>query len=143
MAATTRTKESEQIEPPGTLNEHFGASWRRARLTAEQRIARGRDARTKAPRSAHAHWEPAAGRPDPVTLLEEQSKDRVAELIPIRYGRMLLSPFTFFRGAATIMAADLAPNTGVGSHRPAVRRCAPVELRPLRYARAPHALRHQ
>ena len=109
MAATTPTKESEQIEPPGTLNEHFGASWRRARLTAEQRIARGRDARTKAPRSAHAHWEPATDRPDPVTLLEEQSKDRVAELIPIRYGRMLVSPFTFFRGAATIMAADLAP----------------------------------
>jgi uncharacterized protein (DUF2252 family) len=109
MAATTRTKESEQIEPPGTLHEHFGASWRRARLTAEQRIARGRDARAKAPRSAHAQWEPTADRPDPVTLLEEQSKDRVAELIPMRYGRMLLSPFTFFRGAATIMAADLAP----------------------------------
>jgi hypothetical protein len=68
MAATTRTKESEQIEPPGTLEEHFGASWRRARLTAEQRTARGRDARHKVPRSAHAlgadRWPP-----DPVTLL--------------------------------------------------------------------------
>jgi uncharacterized protein (DUF2252 family) len=109
MAAGTRTSASGQIEPPGTLDEHFGSSWRRARLTAEQRTARGRDARNKTPRSAHAHWEPAPRRPDPVTLLEEQSKDRVAELIPIRYGRMLLSPFTFFRGAAVIMAADLAP----------------------------------
>jgi uncharacterized protein (DUF2252 family) len=67
------------------------------------------------PRSAHATWEPAAGRPDPVELLEEQAASRVPELVPIRYGRMLVSPFTFFRGAAYLMAADLAhlPRTGL------------------------------
>jgi len=115
MAASTRSSGTEQIEPHGTLDGRFGSAWRRARLTAEERTARGRDARNKTPRSAHAHWEPAAGRVDPVTLLQEQSRDRVSELIPIRYGRMLVSPFTFFRGAAVIMAADLAstPVSGV------------------------------
>ena len=61
-----------------------------------------------APRSSHGSWEPAPNRPDPVALLEEQAESRVPELVPIRYGRMLVSPFTFFRGAALIMAADLA-----------------------------------
>ena len=59
-------------------------------------------------------WEPAAGRPDPVALLQEESSTRVPELVPIRYGRMLASPFTFFRGAAAIMAADLAGHTTSG-----------------------------
>ena len=78
-------------------------------------MARGRVARTVAPRSSHGSWEPAADRPDPVALLEEQADVRVPELVPIRYGRMLESPFTFFRGAALIMAADLAatPRSGV------------------------------
>ena len=67
------------------------------------------------PRSVHAAWDLAADRPDPVALLEEQGKTRVAELLPIRYGRMLASPFAFYRGAAAIMATDLAhaPNTGL------------------------------
>jgi uncharacterized protein (DUF2252 family) len=67
------------------------------------------------PRSSHARWDPAPGRPDPVALLETQSADRVPELVPIRYGRMLVSPFAFYRGAALIMAADLAntPRSGV------------------------------
>jgi uncharacterized protein (DUF2252 family) len=67
------------------------------------------------PRSSHADWETSASR-DPVALLEEQAKTRVPELVPIRYGRMLVSPFTFFRGAAYLMAADLAgaPRTGLG-----------------------------
>src|SRR3954451_14352525 len=58
---------------------------------------------------------PAPDRPDPIALLEEQARKRVPELVPIRYGRMLVSPFTFFRGAASVMAADLvdAPRTGV------------------------------
>ena len=68
-----------------------------------------------APRSGHGEWEPASDRPDPVELLEEQAASRVPELVPIRYGRMLVSPFTFFRGAAYPMAADLAgaPRTGL------------------------------
>jgi uncharacterized protein (DUF2252 family) len=60
------------------------------------------------PRSAHAAWEPDAQRPSPVELLEEQAKTRVPELVPIRYGRMLVSPFTFYRGAAYLMASDLS-----------------------------------
>ena len=83
-------------------------------LTVAERVARGKDARRTVPRSSHAAFEPAAGRPDPVELLEQQADTRVPELVPIRYGRMLASPFTFFRGAALIMAADLAatPRTG-------------------------------
>ncbi|MCX6373878.1 MAG: DUF2252 domain-containing protein [Actinobacteria bacterium] len=71
--------------------------------------AQGKAARRDAPRSSHAKWEPAANRPDPVALLEEQAESRVPELVPIRHGRMLVSPSTFYRGAAFIMAADLAP----------------------------------
>src|SRR6478609_9616632 len=76
---------------------------------------RGRAARAVAPRSSHADWSPAAGRPDPVRTLEQQTHSRLAELVPIRYGRMLLSPFTFYRGAAAVMAADLAstPHSGI------------------------------
>ena len=87
---------------------------RNVHLTAEERVARGRSARTQAPRSAHGTWEASADRPDPIALLEEQAETRVPELLPIRYGRMLLSPFAFFRGAALIMAADLAPTPRSG-----------------------------
>jgi hypothetical protein len=78
------------------------------------RAARGRAARKDAPRDAHAAFEPATGRPDPVTLLEQQAAGRVAELLPIRYGRMLASPFAFYRGAALLMATDLAPTAVTG-----------------------------
>jgi len=80
-----------------------------------ERVARGREARQLSPRSGHGSWQPAANRPDPIALLEEQAHDRVAELVPIRYGRMLVSPFTFYRGAALVMAADLAdtPRSGI------------------------------
>jgi uncharacterized protein (DUF2252 family) len=87
----------------------FASAWRRRHLTVEQRLERGRLARKQTPRRAHGHWEPAADRPDPISLLEEQAQSRVPQLVPIRYGRMLDSPFTFYRGAALIMAADLAP----------------------------------
>jgi uncharacterized protein (DUF2252 family) len=93
----------------------FASAWRRDHLTVEQRVARGRAARTEAPRSAHGRWAPAPDRPDPVALLEEQAASRVPMLVPIRYGRMLVSPFTFYRGAALIMASDLVgtPVSGV------------------------------
>ena len=93
----------------------FAAAWRRAHLTVEERLARGKAARRETPRSRHARWEPAPDRPDPIALLEEQAADRLPDLVPIRYGRMLVSPFTFFRGAAAIMAADLegTPRSGV------------------------------
>ena len=77
-------------------------------LTPAERVEVGKAARAAVPRSAHGEWEPSAGRRDPVELLEEQSATRVQDLVPIRYGRMLVSPFTFFRGAAYLMAADLA-----------------------------------
>jgi len=82
--------------------------------TVDERAATGRAARTSAPRSSHAALEPAAGR-DPIGLLEAQARTRVRSLIPIRYGRMAASPFAFFRGAAAIMAHDLAhtPSSGL------------------------------
>ena len=100
---------------PPPSDPSFASAWRRAHLTVDERIARGRTARTETPRSAHGRWEPAADRPDPVALLEEQAASRVPQFVPIRYGRMLVSPFTFYRGAALIMAADLAgtPRSGV------------------------------
>ncbi|HEX3735658.1 MAG TPA: DUF2252 domain-containing protein [Solirubrobacterales bacterium] len=83
-------------------------------MDAPERAAAGKAARSEAPRSAHAAWEPAADR-DPVAILERQALTRVPELVPIRYGRMALSPFAFFRGAAAVMAADLAtaPDSGL------------------------------
>ena len=84
-------------------------------LSVPERIAQGKAARAVAPRSSHAVFEPAADRPDPVELLEAQAQTRVPELVPIRYGRMLVSPFTFYRGGAMIMAHDLAatPRSGL------------------------------
>jgi uncharacterized protein (DUF2252 family) len=68
----------------------------------------GRAARRRVPRSSHAAWNPPADRADPVALLEEQATTRVPELVPIRHARMMVSPFNFYRGAALLMAADLA-----------------------------------
>ena len=84
-------------------------------LTVEERVARGKAARREVPRSSHAGFVPGTLRLDPVALLEQQAASRVPELVPIRYGRMLVSPFTFYRGAAVIMAADLAgtPRSGI------------------------------
>jgi hypothetical protein len=83
--------------------------------TAAQRERRGKDERAAVPRRAHADWVPAPDRRDPVDILEEQGAARVPELVPIRYGRMLTSPFAFYRGAAAIFAADVAttPHTGI------------------------------
>jgi hypothetical protein len=73
-----------------------------------ERAARGKAERKLVPLSAHGDWQPSSDRPDPVSLLEEQGASRVQELVPIRYGRMLVSPFTFYRGAAYLMASDLS-----------------------------------
>src|ERR1700751_4304106 len=84
-------------------------------FTVAERVARGKAVRQEIPRRVHAAWEPAPDRPDPIALLEEQAASRVPQLVPIRYGRMLVSPFTFYRGGALIMASDLAatPVSGV------------------------------
>jgi uncharacterized protein (DUF2252 family) len=86
-----------------------------AHPSLDERRARGEQARTDAPLSAHVGWEPASDRPDPVGLLEEQNTTREEDLVPVRHGRMMVSPFTFYRGAARIMAADLkdTPNAGL------------------------------
>jgi uncharacterized protein (DUF2252 family) len=86
-----------------------------ASLDHLQRQERGRAARRTVPRGSHAQWAPAPDRPDPVDLLEVQAKGRLQELMPIRYGRMMASPFAFMRGAAVVMANDLAgtPKTGI------------------------------
>ena len=75
----------------------------------------GRAARRRVPRSSHAEWNPPTDRRDPVSLLEEQATTRVPELVPIRHTRMMVSPFTFYRGTALIMASDLAttPHSGI------------------------------
>src|SRR3954469_14931455 len=76
-------------------------------LSVAERVALGKAARASTPRSNHAEFAPASNRPDPITLLERQAQSRVPELVPIRYGRMGVSPFTFYRGAALLQAADL------------------------------------
>jgi uncharacterized protein (DUF2252 family) len=92
-----------------------GDSVTRSRPTISERAALGKAARAETPRGDHAQFEPSGQRPDPVELLESQAHTRVPELVPIRYGRMLVSPFTFYRGAAKIMAHDLGgtPRTGL------------------------------
>ena len=84
-------------------------------LSVAERVARGKAARQEVPRADHVLFESLPSRPDPVELLERQARTRVPELVPIRYGRMLVSPFTFYRGAASIMAHDLAatPRSGL------------------------------
>ena len=94
-------------------------------FTVAERAAVGKAARAEIPRKTHAQWEPPPARGDPVELLEEQAQTRVVELVPIRYGRMLVSPFTYFRGAAYVMAADLAGMTRTGLH---VQLCGDAHL---------------
>jgi len=87
------------------------------RLSLDERLDQGRTARDRTPPSSHVGWRPAADRPDPVGLLEQQDRIREADLVPVRHGRMMVSPFTFYRGAAKIMAADLkdTPAAGLGA----------------------------
>ena len=95
------------------------------RLTPFERVERGKAARAAVPRDSHAAFDPPPGRPNPLALLEEQAKARVSELVPVRWGRMMVSPFTFYRGAALPMAADLAgtPVSGL-----AVQACGDAHL---------------
>ena len=85
------------------------------RPSANERVARGKTARTKVSRSSHAVWEPPSARTSPIDLLERQAEARIPELVPIRHGRMLASPFSYYRGAALPMASDLAttPSSGL------------------------------
>ena len=80
----------------------------------DERRAQGEEARRRSPPSAHSGWKPAGDRPDPVAVLEQQDATRMPGLVPVRHGRMMVSPFTFYRGAAAIMAADLAAKPVAG-----------------------------
>ena len=88
-----------------------------AHPSLDEREAQGRQASDRTPPSSHSGWRPAVDRPDPVALLEEQDLSREPDLVPVRHGRMAVSPFTFYRGAAKIMAADLkdTPVAGLGA----------------------------
>jgi len=88
-----------------------------------ERIEEGRARREVVPRSSHASWQPPSGRADPIETLEASNRDRVPELIPIRYGRMLASPFAFLRGSAGLMASDLATTPTSGFHVQACGDC--------------------
>ncbi|TQN46437.1 uncharacterized protein (DUF2252 family) [Humibacillus xanthopallidus] len=106
-----------RMQPLTALGGRVAAAPKLAHLSPDERVARGKAARTATPRSSHGAWQPAADRADPVDLLESQATSRVPELVPIRYGRMMVSPFTFYRGAALIMASDLAatPRSGLNT----------------------------
>ncbi len=82
--------------------------------SVDERRARGKEARKQVLPSGHTGWAPAPDRPDPVALLEEQNATREPDLVPVRHGRMMVSPFTFYRGAAKIMAADLKDTPTAG-----------------------------
>jgi uncharacterized protein (DUF2252 family) len=88
-----------------------------AHMNLDERQAEGRQASDRTPPASHSGWHPAADRPDPVALLEEQDRTREPDLVPVRHGRMMVSPFTFYRGGARIMAADLkdTPVAGLGA----------------------------
>jgi uncharacterized protein (DUF2252 family) len=112
MSATAANRRSKGVTKGGRVKP---AARVVPHLSVAERVARGRMARAEVPRSSHAEYTPAPHRQDPVALLESQAESRVPELVPIRYGRMLVSPFTFYRGAALLMAADLAatPDSGL------------------------------
>jgi uncharacterized protein (DUF2252 family) len=94
-------------------------------LTPEERAVRGKNARAEVPLDSHARFDPPADRPDPIALLQEQAENRVPELVPVRYGRMMVSPFSYFRGAALPMASDLASTPVSGL---AVQACGDAHL---------------
>ncbi len=94
-------------------------------LTTAERVARGKAARAQVPRASHAVFDPPSDRPDPIALLEGQAKSRVPDLVPVRWGRMVVSPFTFYRGAALPMASDLATTPVSGL---AVQACGDAHL---------------
>ena len=94
MAIREAAKPTQQTRPVGPIS-------------LDERRARGSQAAERTPPSSHFGWQPAQDRPDPVALLEEQNTTREPDLVPVRHGRMMVSPFTFYRGAAKIMAADL------------------------------------
>jgi uncharacterized protein (DUF2252 family) len=122
--STATTSGSSRASDAGT----GGRTGQRGRVehpSRTERAARGKAARAESSRSAHGRWEPPAGRRDPVEVLEAEAQTRLPELVPIRHGRMLASPFTFYRGTAALMAADLATMPSTRLH---VQLCGDAHL---------------
>jgi uncharacterized protein (DUF2252 family) len=118
-AKVTKTAETEpavDVEAIEAMIKAAGAGGDKVEhFTAQERASLGKAARAVAPLESHAEWTPSEYRVDPIELLQQQAETRVPELIPIRHGRMMATPFTFYRGAAIVMASDLAstPRTGL------------------------------
>ena len=118
MSTTTQTQQPPKIS-------HYKLDTSLAEMTPAERATLGKAARVRAPRESHAVFDPGPERADPIGLLEEQAASRVPELVPVRRGRMMVSPFTFFRGAALPMASDLATTPVSGL---AVQACGDAHL---------------
>ena len=119
MSKLTRSSKNIVAQPSAETTATFGPYASRAEL-----YAMGKSLREKCPRSSHAAWQPAADRPEPVSLVLKADEGRLPELLPLRHGRMVMSPFTFYRGSALAMAVDLAA-TPVDRRLRAMRRRLP------------------
>jgi uncharacterized protein (DUF2252 family) len=110
---------------PGKVTQRYQLDSAPGELTPAERAVRGKAARAEVPLESHAEFDPPPNRPDPISLLEAQAKTRLPDLVPVRYGRMMVSPFTYYRGAALPMAADLATTPVSGL---AVQACGDAHL---------------
>jgi uncharacterized protein (DUF2252 family) len=116
---------AQAVEAPARVLGRYQLDTEVAQFTPAERAAKGKAARSLVPRDAHAAFDPGQDRPDPLSLLEEQATTRVPELVPVRWGRMMVSPFTYYRGAALPMASDLATTPVSGL---AVQACGDAHL---------------
>ncbi len=116
---------AQTVEVPARAVGRYQLDTEVGRLSPAERAARGKAARAEVPRDSHAVFVPPPDRPDPISLLEEQAQARVPELVPVRWGRMMVSPFTYYRGAALPMASDLAVTPASGL---AVQACGDAHL---------------
>ena len=116
---------AQTAETPARAAGRYQLDTEVGRLTPAERAARGKAARAQVPRDTHAAFDPPPDRPDPIGLLEEQARSRVPELVPVRWGRMMVSPFSYYRGAALPMASDLATTPVSGL---AVQACGDAHL---------------
>jgi uncharacterized protein (DUF2252 family) len=124
MSTTTATRPERQTRSARTAHRYQLDTSVRHLIPAE-RAVKGKAARAEVPLESHARFDPPADRPDPIALLQEQAETRVPELVPVRYGRMMASPFSYFRGAALPMASDLAATPVSGL---AVQACGDAHL---------------
>jgi uncharacterized protein (DUF2252 family) len=110
---------------PGKVTQRYQLDSAPGQLSPDERAVRGKAARAEVPLESHAEFDPPPNRPDPISLLEAQAQTRLPDLVPVRYGRMMVSPFTYYRGAALPMAADLATTPVSGL---AVQACGDAHL---------------